>query len=61
VRVIQIRADGHGATTELAQTVKLLPGAEPGLPGQDTAAAPATEPYGVSELRALRAGRNRWE
>jgi dipeptidase E len=61
VRVIQIRADGHGATTELAQTVKLLPGAEPGLPVQDTAAAPATEPYGVSELRALRAGRNRWE
>jgi dipeptidase E len=64
-RVIQIRADGHGATTELAQTVKLLPGAGsplPGqLPGQDTAAEPATEPFGVSELRALRAGRNRWE
>jgi dipeptidase E len=60
-RVIQVRADGHGAATELAQTVKLLPGAESQLPGQDTAAAPAAEPYGVSELRALRAGRNRWE
>jgi dipeptidase E len=60
-RVIQIRADGRGATTELTQTVKLLPGAESQLPGQDTAAEPATEPYGVSELRALRAGRNRWE
>jgi dipeptidase E len=60
-RVIQIRADGRGATTELTQTVKLLPGAEASLPGQDTAAEPATEPYGVSELRALRAGRNRWE
>lgn len=60
-RVIQVRADGRGAATELAQTVKLLPGAESPLPGQDTAAAPAGEPYGVSELRALRAGRNRWE
>jgi dipeptidase E len=60
-RVIQVRADGHGAATELAQTVKLLPGTESQLPGQDTAAAPAADPYGVSELRALRAGRNRWE
>jgi dipeptidase E len=60
-RVIQVRADGHGAATELPQTVMLLPGAESSLPGQDTAAAPAAEPYGVSELRALRAGRNRWE
>jgi dipeptidase E len=60
-RVIQVRADGHGAATELTQTVKLLPGAGSQLPGQDTAAAPAAEPYGVSELRALRAGRNRWE
>jgi dipeptidase E len=60
-RVIQVRADGRGATTELTQNVKLLPGVESPLPGQDTAAEPATEPYGVSELRALRAGRNRWE
>jgi dipeptidase E len=59
-RVIQLCADGRGATTELPHTVKLLPGAG-SLSGQDTAAEPATEPYGVSELRALRAGRNRWE
>jgi dipeptidase E len=60
-QVIGVRADGRGATTELTQTVKLLPGAESPLPGQDTATEPATEAYGVSELRALRAGRNRWE
>jgi peptidase E len=59
-RVIQIRADGQGATAEQAQTVKLLPGAESPLPGEAGAGSGA-EPYGVSELRALRAGRNRWD
>jgi dipeptidase E len=59
-RVIQIRADGRGATTEHPQTVKLLPGAEPSRPGE-AGGEPAREPYGVSELRALRAGRNRWD
>jgi dipeptidase E len=59
-RVIQIRSDGHGATTEESQPVKLLSGAESPLTGE-AGGEPAAEPYGVSELRALRAGRNRWE
>jgi dipeptidase E len=55
-RVLRIRADGAGATTEHELPVKPLPGAQP-------AAGPTTdaEPYGVSELRALRAGRRRWD
>jgi dipeptidase E len=64
-RVIAIRADGHGSTTEQPQPVKLLAGAESPLPGEPAgtpAGEPAgAEPYGVSELRALRAGRNRWD
>jgi dipeptidase E len=61
-RVIQIRGDGRGGTTEQAQTVKLLPGSETPLPGQTAVGdSPSGEPYGVSELRALRAGRNRWD
>jgi peptidase E len=59
-RVIQIRADGQGATTEQPQTVKLLPGAE-SPPEGEAGGEQAAEAYGVSELRALRAGRNRWE
>jgi dipeptidase E len=59
-RVIEIRADGQGATTEQAQAVKLLPGAESPLPGE-AGGETGAEPYGVSELRALRAGRNRWD
>jgi dipeptidase E len=62
-RVIEVRADGAGATHEELQAIRLLPGAEAELPGE--AALPGTggrpEPYGVSELRALRAGRNRWD
>jgi dipeptidase E len=60
--VIHVQADGRGATTEHSQTVKLLPGAETPPAGEtSTEEAAAAEPYGVSELRALRAGRNRWE
>jgi dipeptidase E len=53
-RVIRIRADGAGATVEQELPVKPLPGTQP-------ADGPVTEPYGVSELRALRAGRHRWD
>jgi dipeptidase E len=60
-RVIGIRADGRGATTAHAHPVELLPGAEPAVAGSPAGGEPAPEPYGVSELRALRAGRNRWD
>jgi peptidase E len=55
-RVIRIRADGAGGTAEHPMTVKTLPGAQ-------AAAGPLSggEPYGVSELRALRGGRHRWD
>jgi peptidase E len=52
-RIVRVEADGRGGVTEVAQPVRLLPGAEPD--------APAAEPFGVSELRALRAGRHRWD
>jgi dipeptidase E len=52
-RVVRVEADGHGGVTEVAQSVRLLPGAGAGEPHH--------EPYGVSELRALRAGRHRWD
>jgi dipeptidase E len=55
-RVIRVRADGAGSTIEQELPVKTLPGAQP-AEGPMTAA----EPYGVSELRALRAGRHRWD
>jgi hypothetical protein len=55
-RVIRIRADGAGSTIEQELPVKTLPGSQP-AEGPMTAA----EPYGVSELRALRAGRHRWD
>ena len=55
-RVIRIRADGAGSTIEQELPVKALPGSQP-AEGPMTAA----EPYGVSELRALRAGRHRWD
>jgi dipeptidase E len=56
-RAIGIRADGQGTTIEEPRAVGLLPGVETALPGE----APGAEPYGVSELRALRAGRHRWD
>jgi peptidase E len=52
-RVVRVEADGRGGVTEVAQPVRLLPGAAPGSERPD--------PYGVSELRALRAGRHRWD
>ncbi len=55
-RVVRVSADGEGGTVERPVEVRVLPGAV-------AADAPvgAGEPRGVSELRALRAGRHRWD
>lgn len=53
-RVMRVRADGAGWANGQELLVKLLPGVERREPER-------AEPYGVSELRALRAGRRRWE
>ncbi|MGI8711885.1 MAG: Type 1 glutamine amidotransferase-like domain-containing protein [Solirubrobacteraceae bacterium] len=64
-RVIAVGPDGQGGTTERPEPVSQLAGAAAGpLQGAGTgveAGEPIREPYGVSELRALRAGRNRWD
>jgi peptidase E len=52
-RVVRVEPDARGGVTERAQAVRLLPGADEG--------EARAEPYGVSELRALRAGRHRWD
>jgi dipeptidase E len=51
-RVVRVEPDGNGETRETPQPVRLLPQA---------AAEPLHESYGVSEMRALRAGRHRWD
>jgi peptidase E len=55
-RVVRVSADGEGGTVESPMAVRVLPGAV-------AADAPvgAGEPRGVSEMRALRAGRHRWD
>jgi peptidase E len=53
-RVLHIRGAGGGATVQEELPVRALSGT------RLTASAEA-EPYGVSELRALRAGRRRWD
>src|SRR5207248_1406972 len=53
-RVVHIGCDGRGELHESDLPVTLLPGAEAGPLFR-------REPYGVSELRALRAGRHRWD
>lgn len=53
-RVLHIRPDGEGATSTQEMSAKVLPGAR-------AAGVAESEPYGVSELRALRAGRHRWD
>ena len=52
-RVVRVEADGSGGVVERSQSVRLLPGA-----GREDE---VEEPYGVSELRELRAGRHRWD
>jgi dipeptidase E len=53
-RVLHLRPDGAGGVHETERSVRLLPGA--GSQDHD-----GREPDGVSELRALRAGRHRWD
>jgi dipeptidase E len=53
-RVLQIRGAGGGATVQHELPVRSLPGTQP-------ASRAVEEPYGVSELRALRGGRHRWD
>ncbi|MGI8413102.1 MAG: Type 1 glutamine amidotransferase-like domain-containing protein [Solirubrobacteraceae bacterium] len=53
-RVLQFAPDGAGGVTERDLPMRLLPDATAREPGRG-------EPYGVSELRALRAGRRRWD
>jgi peptidase E len=53
-RVIRTTSDGAGGVLERSLPVKLLPGAEDPIGSRG-------EPDGVSELRALRAGRHRWD
>lgn len=55
-RVIRVSADGSGGTVEEGMAVATLPGAQAAggpMTGADT--------DGVAELRALRAGRHRWD
>jgi dipeptidase E len=63
-RVFSIAADGEGGTVERELPVTPLPGAllsPSGPSAPDIGSVGAREPYGVSELRALRGGRHRWE
>jgi peptidase E len=53
-RVVRFRPDDAGGVHEQELPVRLLPGS-----GQEE--GEASESHGVSELRALRAGRHRWE
>jgi dipeptidase E len=53
-RVVRISPDDFGGVREDEVPVRLLPGAE-------HRPVAADESYGVSELRALRAGRHRWD
>ena len=53
-RVVRVTPDGAGGVREQLLPVRLLPGAEGGQ-------APRAESDGVAELRALRAGRRRWD
>jgi dipeptidase E len=55
-RVMRVEPDGSGGTLGTAEPVRLLPHA-----AGDAVGEPAHERYGVSEMRALRAGRHRWD
>jgi dipeptidase E len=56
--VLQVDPDGEGGVRERSLDVRLLPGA---FPVAGPSLDPASDSYGVSELRALRAGRHRWD
>ena len=53
-RVLRVQADGAGEASERELAVHVLPGV-------GTTEAGLDESHGVSELRALRAGRRRWD
>jgi dipeptidase E len=54
-RVLRVKPDGRGGVTEIPLRVRPLPGViEHEAPDENLG-------YGVSELRALRAGRHRWD
>jgi peptidase E len=53
-RIVRFSSDGAGGVREHQLAVRLLPGAAPREPARG-------ESDGVSELRALRAGRHRWD
>jgi dipeptidase E len=53
-QVLRIEADGQGGVTRVPQPTRVLRGAERDQSLQH-------ESHGVSELRALRAGRHRWD
>jgi dipeptidase E len=55
-RVLRVRPDGHGGVNEVPVTVRRLPG-----PEAERGIEPAEIGFGISELRALRAGRRRWD
>ena len=61
-RVLAVRADGEGGAVQEPVQVAVLPGAAAGrgATGHPATLREGAEPYGVSELRALRAGRRRW-
>jgi dipeptidase E len=58
-RVVAVAPDGEGGAVQRPMTVQVLPGA--GFLRRSTPEPATAEPYGVSELRALRAGRRRWD
>jgi dipeptidase E len=64
-RVLLVRADDAGGVVEQDMPIRLLAGGQaaseqPGF-GQPGSVADGSESRGVSELRALRAGRHRWD
>jgi peptidase E len=60
-RVIRLRRDEDGRVLEQEMPVKLLAGVRDGVPGGPGLPPGGGESDWVSELRALRAGRHRWD
>jgi dipeptidase E len=54
-RVLRVKPDGAGGVVETPMPVRSLPGVESHVAPEDHLG------YGVSELRALRGGRHRWD
>lgn len=59
-RVVRVRAGDDGGVVEQDMPVRLLAGGRAG-PEHPDLSADGSESRGVSELRALRAGRHRWD